>query len=334
MVRVPPARAPAGARRRLTTHPRARAAAGAAFVVLALLAAACGAVEEAVDEVVTPAEDGAPAAEVPGAPDAPPPNLGPPGSPGDAGAAGAPAPPAGPQTDPATGGQHHHAPPGGVDAQPDGTGPPGSFAPVLLRPQLSDRLVIETYVQPGAEPRPASLDRTRRIVEEVTGKPVRVAGPVAVPGDRRSWSGDDIRAAADVLAGERHGDGQAVIRLLFLRGGFAESEQALGVAVRGDAGAVFVERIRATGTPLVGAGPIEEAVTLHEVGHLLGLVDLYHDTGRADPDHPGHSPNPRSVMYWAVQTTMVVDVLRGGPPRDFDADDLADLAAIRAGAGG
>ena len=68
---------------------------------------------------------------------------------------------------------------------------------------------------------------------------------------------------------------------------------------------------------------------MHEVGHLLGLVDLVLDTGRADPEHPGHSSNRSSVMYWAVESTLITDVLAGGPPRDFDADDLRDLAAIR-----
>ena len=52
-------------------------------------------------------------------------------------------------------------------------------------------------------------------------------------------------------------------------------------------------------------------------------------TGRADPEHPGHSPNRGSVMYHAVESTLLGTVLSGGPPRDFDADDLADLAAIR-----
>jgi hypothetical protein len=36
-------------------------------------------------------------------------------------------------------------------------------------------------------------------------------------------------------------------------------------------------------------------------------------------------------MYWAVESGLVTQVLSGGPPRDFDDDDLADLAAIRNG---
>jgi hypothetical protein len=36
-------------------------------------------------------------------------------------------------------------------------------------------------------------------------------------------------------------------------------------------------------------------------------------------------------MYWAVESSLVGDLLTGGPPQDFDAADLADLATIRGG---
>jgi hypothetical protein len=70
-------------------------------------------------------------------------------------------------------------------------------------------------------------------------------------------------------------------------------------------------------------------VVTHEVGHLLGLVDLVLHTGRQDPEHPGHSRNQQSVMFWAVESSLITDVLTGGPPTNFDDDDRADLAAIR-----
>jgi hypothetical protein len=35
-------------------------------------------------------------------------------------------------------------------------------------------------------------------------------------------------------------------------------------------------------------------------------------------------------MYWAVESSLVTDVLQGGPPKDFDDADRADLATIAA----
>jgi hypothetical protein len=106
----------------------------------------------------------------------------------------------------------------------------------------------------------------------------------------------------------------------------------LGVTVRADTTAVFPDRIASATSPLVTRHRLEQAVDTHELGHVLGLVDLARDTGRADRDHPGHSTNTRSVMYWAVESSLIGQVLTGPPPRDFDAADLADLEALRNGA--
>ncbi|MEY2446638.1 MAG: hypothetical protein QOH79_114, partial [Acidimicrobiaceae bacterium] len=125
------------------------------------------------------------------------------------------------------------------------------------------------------------------------------------------------------------GNGRAVIHLLFVHGSFGGDDSVLGVAVRGDTAAVFVDEVSAASTPLVGSAGIETAVVTHEVGHLMGLVDLLLHTGRQDPDHPGHSTNSKSVMYWAVESNLVADLLQGGPPKDFDSADLADLQTIR-----
>jgi hypothetical protein len=69
----------------------------------------------------------------------------------------------------------------------------------------------------------------------------------------------------------------------------------------------------------------------HEVGHILGLVNngIPMQKAREDPDHRGHSSNPRSVMYWKVETGNIIDFLRNGNriPNEFDEDDKADMRA-------
>jgi hypothetical protein len=116
-----------------------------------------------------------------------------------------------------------------------------------------------------------------------------------------------------------------------VHGSFGGDTGVLGVAARGDVAAIFTDQVKSASTPLVGSGGIETAVVTHEVGHLMGLVDLYLHTGRQDPDHPGHSTDTQSVMYWAVESNLVADLLQGGPPKDFDSADLADLQTIRNG---
>jgi hypothetical protein len=175
------------------------------------------------------------------------------------------------------------------------------------------------------------MSRSAAVVRDVAAKPVDVRPLRALAGGARSWTADDIRATADAAATVPQGNGRGVLRLLQLHGTFEGSDEVLGVAVRGDVIAFFPDSIDGSATPLVSAAAIEDAVVLHELGHVLGLVDLARDTGRADPDHPGHSKNTKSVMYWAVESSLVGQVLSGPPPKDFDADDLADLRALRNG---
>ena len=50
-----------------------------------------------------------------------------------------------------------------------------------------------------------------------------------------------------------------------------------------------------------------------------------------DPDHPGHSNNEESVMYWAVESSEISNIISGQLPDEFDQDDLDDLAGLKAG---
>ena len=215
-------------------------------------------------------------------------------------------------------------------------GPPGAFARTILRPAPATAVVLERLEQSGAAPRQATIDHLVSVVGRETAKPVRVDGPVALSGGARDWKADEIRALADAQGQAKQGGSQAgsqaVVRLLFLKGTFEGNDQVLGVAVRGDVVAIFTDQVTASATPLVGRSLIERAVVTHEMGHTLGLVDLVLQTGREDRDHPGHSTNQGSVMYWAVESSLVGQVLNGGPPDDFDDADRADLAALRGGA--
>jgi hypothetical protein len=50
-----------------------------------------------------------------------------------------------------------------------------------------------------------------------------------------------------------------------------------------------------------------------------------------DDDHPGHSNNDESVMYWAVESQSLNSFFTGNLPNEFDADDLADMEGMKSG---
>lgn len=217
---------------------------------------------------------------------------------------------------------------GGTAAQdvPDPSGPVGSYGATILTHDTT----IEVREQSGADPQQPSIDHVVSVLGGVSGHAVTVAGGASIDGGAQNWSADALRSLAS--GGATADADHAVVHLLFVHGSFGGDDSVLGASVRGDTAAIFVDRIDDSSTPLIGSSGIETAVVTHEVGHLLGLVDLVLHTGRQDPDHPGHSTNPKSVMYWAVESSLVGQVLGGPPARDFDDADLADLAALRNGA--
>jgi hypothetical protein len=289
------------------------------LLAVALLAAACGDDDDAGGQVPT-SVTGTTA----------------PGGPASSASTGASATTEPPPSTATTGGPAGTIDP--VDGGDDGGTPPpvldadvavGQFAPALLRTDLSERVVIEIHAD--AAPRSGTVAHVADVLAEVSGKPVSTVAAGAPGGGERNWTGAELRQAADAGSTTNQGGGVAVVRLLFVHGTFEGDDGVLGVAVRGDVAAVFVDRVEAAGGLLGGSAAIEAAVTTHELGHLLGLVDLVLDTGREDPEHPGHSPNQGSVMYWAVESDLIGQVLGADPPDEFDAADLADLAAIRDG---
>ena len=236
-----------------------------------------------------------------------------------------------PSAPPATGNRTPPPEPGEDPIAAAARGNVGAFARTLLRPQPAERLVIDLLVESGAGPSEATLDQAVSTLERVSGKNVSVTR-TSIAGGKQSWTGADLRAVADSEAPTAQGNGTAAIRALFVEGGLEGNDSAVGVAVRGDVLAVFADRVSDASSPLVSRSRMEDAILIHEIGHLLGLVDLALDTGRDDPEHPGHSRNSGSVMYWAVESTLVGQALNGPPPTEFDSQDLADLAKLRSGA--
>ncbi len=208
---------------------------------------------------------------------------------------------------------------------------PGQFAGVLLAPGAANAIVLDVKVGAGSSANQDSLDNMAAILRAQSGKSVTVSGPVALGGvGGGTHSAAQVRSLAD-SQGTPDRAGVAVVHVFYMAGQF-EKDGTLGVSVRGDTLAIFTDEIDSSTSPFVTETRLERAVTTHELGHLLGLVDLYLDDNRDDPQHPGHSTNRGSVMYWAVETSLVGQVLGGPPPVEFDSFDLADLRRIRGGA--
>lgn len=198
------------------------------------------------------------------------------------------------------------------------------------------RLVVEVDVIEGQAPSSGVLDLLRARLASVVSKPggveVRVDDTLEPRGG--TWSARDIRDYSEAHQDDSTGGDTVVLHILYLDGEF-EQQNALGVTLgtrnpttTGPI-AIFSETLRNACGPLClsGTDPAMRAVTVHEAGHALGLVNngIGMRTPHEDGAHPGHSNSRASVMYWEVETTSIFTVFTGGPPTDFDANDRADL---------
>ena len=214
-------------------------------------------------------------------------------------------------------------------------GDPGHNAAAYLRGDVP-KLVVEVDAVKGRGPRPGTLDLVRTRLAALADKPggIRFLPVQSIPAHGGAWSLADLHAAEKRYRNTHNAPDTASLYLLFVDGA-APKQGAIGLAYTASSAAIFSDQIADAATLLVGATAIEHADTVHEVGHLLSLVNLGYTSPRPheDAQHPNHSDNPDSVMYWAVDNVGVATLLGGRtePPTEFDADDVADLRAVRSG---
>jgi len=207
------------------------------------------------------------------------------------------------------------------------------MAKTYLRSSPATSLIVEVDWVKGRSPSQTSLDHLTAILRRELDKPsgIVVERGNEIPSGKSQWSIGELVALESANRARHSGGTRATMWIGFVDGAFAPNSNALAVAFGASSTAIFRDRIDAATSSLVLEPEIERSVVLHEVGHLLALVNIGYRSryDHEDPQHPNHSNNSESVMYWAVEDISVRNLLRGGPPDDFDPADRADLALLR-----
>ncbi|TCJ12472.1 hypothetical protein EPD60_14445 [Flaviaesturariibacter flavus] len=206
----------------------------------------------------------------------------------------------------------------------------GQAAGELLAADPYSALRVEISYMPGYAPDNAAVAQLINFLGDRLNKPLGISAQNQAIGA----SGRTSLAAADLAAIERgartlHSDGNtATIHILYTDGNYTDNN-VLGVAYGGTSVALFGKKIHdnSGGIGQASRTKLEATVLEHEIGHLLGLVDIGTPmrTAHKDPNGTAHCNNSNCLMYYAAETTDVLGFLISGPVPPLDAACLQDL---------
>lgn len=207
------------------------------------------------------------------------------------------------------------------------------MAKILLRAAPARRLVIEIDYVSGRRPSTQAVDHLKAILQRELAKPDGIVIDVdsEIANTRESYTLNNLRSLEGQYRGLHSNGDEATIWIAGLNGSYSGGSSTLGLSFGATAFALFEDQIQDAANVFVSASSIERSVITHEMGHLLGLINIGYRShyDHEDPQHPHHSKYETSVMFWAVEDTSIATILRGGPPDDFDQYDRADLALLR-----
>ena len=217
---------------------------------------------------------------------------------------------------------------------PEKFGVPGGLALACLNSSQFSEIVVEIDYESEQKPRPETLemlvDRINSVCEKQSVTYELFLTDFEHEGD---WTNDEIRLIGrETRESDAMNGNQLRFHFMFPSGKHT-NENVLGVAVDASTVMIFVDTIKESENLIQRPSweNIEASVTIHELGHLFGLVNLVYQSNidHEDPDHPGHSSNEDSVMYWAIETSDVSNIIFGTLPNEFDSDDLSDMSNLK-----
>jgi hypothetical protein len=212
----------------------------------------------------------------------------------------------------------------------------GSSANDFLSAAKYQSVVIEVLYVQGFAPEAQTLNNLKSFMQARLNKPGgititqrQIASPGLAPYDINEVAGIETLNRTQYNNG-----GVLTLYLLFLDGGYATdtaSTFTLGTAYRNTSFVMFENTIRSlSDSPLEpNRVTLESTVILHELGHLLGLVNLGSNmvTPHMDAAHDKHCDNEDCLMYWKTGNGAMIGQMVGSGIPGLDAHCLADLQA-------
>lgn len=208
----------------------------------------------------------------------------------------------------------------------------GASAAELLDDSIYKTLIVEIQYVAGFKPENVTVDHLSSFLETYLNKP---RGIKIVLNEIPSIA-DKALSMEEVSAIEKEKRARFVeqdtmaIYILFTNG-VHPGNKILGMAYRNTSAVVYGKAIRKYSSMKgrLTHHELETAVVLHEIGHLLGLINKGSEpqSKHIDPAFPDHCNNRKCLMYHSVETRSLSSTLLTGNIPILDEHCIEDLVA-------
>ncbi|REC41874.1 zinc metalloprotease [Chryseobacterium pennipullorum] len=209
----------------------------------------------------------------------------------------------------------------------------GASSNDLLSSNRYNSLRIEIQYMPGYAPNAQALEHLKNFLSTSLRKDNGITIiQREIPGaSSSSLSADDIRQIENTNRTLFTNGSTIAINILYTNGQYSGNANTLGIAYRNTSVALFGKVIRdnSGGLGQTSRTKLEATILEHELGHLLGLVDLGSpmQTQHKDSANGNHCNDKNCLMYYASETTDILGFILTGNIPQLDSNCKADLKA-------
>jgi len=199
----------------------------------------------------------------------------------------------------------------------------GKSANFLLSTDPFTAMELELVYMQGFKPSDQMIELMVEFLEKYTFKPdgITVLEKEIPAMNKGDYSTEDIAKIEEDYR-ERYNKGNTVsVFLLVVDGDFKQSEESsftIGAAYRNTSLVLFGNRIAENSGGFIkpSKAALETTVALHEMGHLMGLVNIGSDMVilHEDEENENHCDNEDCLMYWAIETNSIFNYMKQSVP--------------------
>ncbi|AKK71363.1 hypothetical protein OK18_00775 [Chryseobacterium gallinarum] len=209
----------------------------------------------------------------------------------------------------------------------------GSSANDLLNNSTYNALVIEILYMPGYAPDANAIELVKNFLSTFLKKEggISIIQKEIAGATSASLSVEDIRSIENSSRTAFTNGSTMAVSIIYTNGQYYANASTLGIAYRNTSIALLGKIIHdhSGGFGQVSRTKLEATVLEHELGHLLGLVDLgsQMQVNHKDAANGNHCDNKNCLMYYASETTDILGFLNTNNIPQLDTNCKGDLTA-------